>query len=163
MDSNQTSLSTLSGSSLDEVSKSLVDQIVDEQDPDKLKNLVSLFNVNQSKKNLVRAEMFSRLMDKISMQMMERFEKKPGEFSNKDLLDYLSAVRSAIDKNDINVDNMPTPVIQNNTQVNISVDTLDRNSKERVADVVKSILSKLSSYDDIVDVSDQDDKQPSEE
>lgn len=163
MDNNQTSLSTLSGSSLDEVSKSLVDQIVDEQDPDKLKNLVSLFNVNQSKKNLVRAEMFSRLMDKISIQMMERFEKKPGEFSNKDLLDYLSAVRSAIDKNDINIDNMPTPIIQNNTQVNISVDTLDRNSKERVADAVKSILSKLSSYDDIADVSDLDDKQQSEE
>ena len=163
MDNNQTSLSTLSGSSLDEVSKSLVDQIVDEQDPDKLKNLVSLFNVNQSKKNLVRVEMFSRLMDKISIQMMERFEKKPGEFSNKDLLDYLSAVRSAIDKNDINIDNMPTPIIQNNTQVNISVDTLDRNSKERVADAVKSILSKLSSYDDIVDVSDLDDKQQSEE
>lgn len=163
MDNNQTSLSTLSGSSLDEVSKSLVDQIVDEQDPDKLKNLVSLFNVNQSKKNLVRVEMFSRLMDKISIQMMERFEKKPGEFSNKDLLDYLSAVRSAIDKNDINIDNMPTPIIQNNTQVNISVDTLDRNSKERVADAVKSILSKLSSYDDIVDVSDVDDEQQSEE
>ena len=163
MDNNQTSLSTLSGSSLDEVSKSLVDQIVDEQDPDKLKNLVSLFNVNQSKKNLVRVEMFSRLMDKISIQMMERFEKKPGEFSNKDLLDYLSAVRSAIDKNDINIDNISTPIIQNNTQVNISVDTLDRNSKERVADAVKSILSKLSSYDDIVDVSDLDDKQQSEE
>lgn len=163
MDNNQTSLSTLSGSSLDEVSKSLVDQIVDEQDPDKLKNLVSLFNINQSKKNLIRVEMFSRLMDKISIQMMERFEKKPGEFSNKDLLDYLSAVRSAIDKNDINVDNMPTPVIQNNTQVNISVDALDRNSKERVADAVKSILSKLSSYDDIVDVSDVDDEQQSEE
>lgn len=163
MDNNQTSLSTLSGSSLDEVSKSLVDQIVDEQDPDKLKNLVSLFNVNQSKKNLVRVEMFSRLMDKISIQMMERFEKKPGEFSNKDLLDYLSAVRSAIDKNDINIDSMPVPIIQNNTQVNISVDTLDRNSKERVADAVKSILSKLSSYDDIVDVSDLDDKQQSEE
>ena len=163
MDNNQTSLSTLSGSSLDEVSKSLVDQIVDEQDPDKLKNLVSLFNINQSKKNLVRVEMFSRLMDKISVQMMERFEKKPGEFSNKDLLDYLSAVRSAIDKNDINVDNMPTPVIQNNTQVNISVDTLDRNSKERVADAVKSILSRLSSHDDIVDVSNLDDKQQSEE
>lgn len=163
MDNDQTSLSTLSGSSLDEVSKSLVDQIVDEQDPDKLKNLVSLFNVNQSKKNLVRVEMFSRLMDKISIQMMERFEKKPGEFSNKDLLDYLSAVRSAIDKNDINIDNMSTPIIQNNTQVNISVDALDRNSKERVADAVKSILSKLSSYDDIVDVSDLDDKQQSEE
>lgn len=163
MDNNQTSLSTLSGSSLDEVSKSLVDQIVDEQDPDKLKNLVSLFNINQSKKNLVRVEMFSRLMDKISIQMMERFEKKPGEFSNKDLLDYLSAVRSAIDKNDINVDNMSIPVIQNNTQVNISVDVLDRNSKERVADAVKSILSKLSSYDDIVDVSDVDDEQQSEE
>lgn len=163
MDNNQTSLSALSGSSLDEVSKSLVDQIVDEQDPDKLKNLVSLFNINQSKKNLVRVEMFSRLMDKISIQMMERFEKKPGEFSNKDLLDYLSAVRSAIDKNDINADNMPIPVIQNNTQVNISVDALDRNSKERVADAVKSILSKLSSYDDIVDVSDIDDEQQSEE
>ena len=163
MENSQTSLSVLGSSSLDETSRGLVEKIVGEQDPDKLKNLVSLFNMNQSKKNLVRAEMFSRLMDKISVQMMERFEKKPGEFSNKDLLDYLSAIRSAIDKNDLNLEDMSAPIIQNNTQVNINVDTLDRNSKERVADAVKSILAKLSNSSDIIDVESLEVEQPSDE
>ena len=96
---------------LDKMSEDLVSKIVEEQDSNKLKDLVNLFNVNQSKKNIVRAEVFSRLLDKISLQMVERFDKKPGEFSNKDLLEYLTAVRTAIDKTDILPENMNIPIM----------------------------------------------------
>ena len=99
---------------LDKASEDLITKIVAENDSEKLKDLVSLFNVNQSKKNIVRADIFSKLLDKISIQMTERFEKKPGEFSNKDLLDYLTAIRSAIDKSDIIPEDITIPVIQNN-------------------------------------------------
>ena len=138
---------------LDRTSEDLITRIVTENDSEKLKDLVNLFNINQSKKNIVRADIFSKLLDKISIQMTERFEKKPGEFSNKDLLDYLTAVRSAIDKSDIIPEDITIPVIQNNTQVNVNVDNnLSRESKERIADAVGSILAKLKANNSIIDI-----------
>lgn len=142
--------------SLDKSSEDLIKNIVLEQDPDKLKDLVSLFNTVQSKKNIVRVDAFSKLLDKISDQMIERFEKKPGEFSNKDLLDYLNAVRSAMDKSDIVPENINMPVIQNNTQVNLNIDTgLSKESKERVADAVNSILLKLKNNNSVIDIAEE--------
>lgn len=142
--------------SLDKSSEDLIKNIVLEQDPDRLKDLVSLFNTVQSKKNIVRVDAFSKLLDKISDQMIERFEKKPGEFSNKDLLDYLNAVRSAMDKSDIVPENINMPVIQNNTQVNLNIDTgLSKESKERVADAVNSILAKLKNNNSVIDITEE--------
>ena len=142
--------------SLDKSSEDLIKNIVLEQDPDRLKDLVSLFNTVQSKKNIVRVDAFSKLLDKISDQMIERIEKKPGEFSNKDLLDYLNAVRSAMDKSDIVPENINMPVIQNNTQVNLNIDTgLSKESKERVADAVNSILLKLKNNNSVIDISEE--------
>lgn len=144
---------------LDRTSEDLITRIVTENDSEKLKDLVNLFNINQSKKNIVRADIFSKLLDKISIQMTERFEKKPGEFSNKDLLDYLTAVRSAIDKSDIIPEDITVPVIQNNTQVNVNVDNnLSRESKERIADAVGSILAKLKANNSIIDISEDVEK-----
>lgn len=142
--------------SLDKSSEDLIKNIVLEQDPDKLKDLVSLFNTVQSKKNIVRVDAFSKLLDKISDQMIERFEKKPGEFSNKDLLDYLNAVRSAMDKSDIVPENINIPVIQNNTQVNLNIDSgLNKESRERVADAVSSILAKLKNNNSVIDITEE--------
>lgn len=146
-------VSLKSRENLDKTSEDLITKIVAENNSEKLKDLVSLFNVNQSKKNIVRADIFSKLLDKISIQMVERFEKKPGEFSNKDLLDYLTAVRSAIDKSDIIPEDITVPVIQNNTQVNVNIDNnLSRESKERIADAVNSIMAKLKNNGSIIDI-----------
>jgi hypothetical protein len=141
---------------LDKSSEDLIEKIVLEQDSDKLKDLVGLFNTIQSKKNIVRVDTYSKLLDKISDQMVERFEKKPGEFSNKDLLDYLSAVRSAMDKSDIIPENINIPVIQNNTQVNLNIDSgLNKESRERVADAVSSILAKLKNNNSVIDITEE--------
>lgn len=139
---------------LDKKSEELVTKIVNEEDSDKLKDLVSLFNVNQSKKNIVRADIYSRLLDKISIQMVERLDKKSGEFSNKDLLDYLTAVRTAIDKSDIAPENINMPIIQNNTQVNVNIDSgLNRESKERIIDSVRAILERAKNNNNqIIDI-----------
>ena len=40
-------------------------------------------------------------------------------------------------------ENVITPAIQNNTQVNINVGELNRESREKVADAVKAILVKI--------------------
>ena len=153
-----TELALLNGrDKLDKKSEELVEKIVDEQDSDKLKDLVGLFNINQSKKNILRADIYSKLLDKISIQMVERLDKKSGEFSNKDLLDYLTAVRTAIDKSDIAPENINIPIIQNNTQVNVNIDSgLSRESKERVIDAVNAFLAKAKKEkEQIIDITNE--------
>lgn len=153
-----TELALLNGKDkLDKKSEELVEKIVDEQDSDKLKDLVGLFNINQSKKNILRADIYSKLLDKISIQMVERLDKKSGEFSNKDLLDYLTAVRTAIDKSDVAPENINIPIIQNNTQVNVNIDSgLSRESKEKVIDAVNALLAKAKKEkEQIIDITNE--------
>ncbi len=141
---------------LDKKSEELVTKIVGEEDSDKLKDLVGLFNVNQSKKNIVRAVIYSRLLDKISLQMVERLDKKSGEFSNKDLLEYLTAVRTAIDKSDISPENINIPIIQNNTQVNVNIDGgFNRESKEKIIDSVRAILERAKNNNQVIEINDE--------
>ena len=138
--------------SLDEKSEEIVNAIIREEDTDKLKNLIALFNSNQSKKDIVRNNVFGVLMDKISAQMLERVEKNPNAFSNKDLIDYLNAIKNA--KNQvIDLETLETPSIQNNTQINVAVmdSGLNRESKERVVDTVQAILKRLSEQGNIVE------------
>lgn len=139
------SLKKISGSELlDAKSEEIVNSIINETDSDKLKNLIAVFNSNQSKKDIVRNNVFSILLDKISMQMLERFEKNPNAFSNKDLIDYLNAIKSAKSSR-IDTETIDAPAIQNNTQINVTmVDGLNRESKERVVGAVQAILKRLN-------------------
>lgn len=139
------SLKKISGSELlDAKSEEIVNSIINETDSDKLKNLIAVFNSNQSKKDIVRNNVFSILLDKISMQMLERFEKNPNAFSNKDLIDYLNAIKSA-KSGKIDTETIDAPAIQNNTQINVTmVDGLNRESKERVVGAVQAILKRLN-------------------
>lgn len=143
------SLKKISGSELlDARSEEIVNSIINETDTDKLKNLIAVFNSNQSKKDIVRNNVFSLLLDKISMQMLERFEKNPNAFSNKDLIDYLNAIKSAKSSR-IDTETVDAPAIQNNTQINVAmVDGLNKESKERVVDTVQAILKRLSTQSD---------------
>lgn len=133
---------------LDKKSEEIVADIVKEQDSEKLKNLITLFNSNQSKKDIIRNNVFSILMDKISGQMLERFEKNPNAFSNKDLLEYLNTIKN-VRSNKIDADSIDMPIIQNNTQINVKVETLSRESKERVIDSVNAILNRLKNNNSI--------------
>lgn len=146
---DEISLKKMNGSELlDARSEEIVNSIINETDTEKLKNLISVFNSNQSKKDIVRNNVFSLLLDKISMQMLERFEKNPNAFSNKDLIDYLNAIKSARSSR-IDTETIDVPAIQNNTQINVTmVDGLNRESKERVVDTVQAILKRLSTQSD---------------
>lgn len=145
MEEEDVSLKKMNGSEkLDAKSEEIVNSIINETDANNLKNLIAVFNSNQSKKDIVRNNVFSILLDKISMQMLERFEKNPNAFSNKDLIDYLNAIKN-VKSSKIETDTIDVPAIQNNTQINVTmVDGLNRESKERVVDTVQAILKRLS-------------------
>ena len=96
------------------------------------------------------------LLDKVSDQMLERFEKRPGEFSNDDLLSYMNTVQASIDRANKSlqlIDQTP-PAIQIN-QVNITNEdpVLSRESREKVDNVIKILLNKLNlEKKEVVDV-----------
>lgn len=83
-----------------------------------MNDLVSLFNLNLRKREIIRADVFSELQDSIATQMSKRLEKNQDTFSNKDLLDYLNSIQSILNKYDRQEDKLPTIAIQNNLVIN---------------------------------------------
>lgn len=146
---------------LDESTNKLAQDIIKEQDIDNIKNLMHLFNVSQAKKNVLRVLKLNDLLDKVQDQMVERFEKKPGEFSNADLLNYMQVAQQAIDRANKSLTLVDeTPAITMN-QLNVSIsgqdtDTLSRESREKVTEAINNIMKKLKlneqEHDDVVEI-----------
>ena len=130
---------------LDTQTRDIAQQILDEQDIDKVRNLTALFNLNAQKRNVMRVIKMNKLLDEVTDKVMERFEKTPDNFSNDDLIKYMQVTESAIDRanKQLNlVDETPPIQLQQNTQVNVNiVDSLDRESRERVMNFLRKTLS----------------------
>lgn len=122
----------------------LEDKLINELDADEVKNIIDLFNLNIKKKNVIRANKLSELQDSISNQMIERVEKNADAFSNKDLLEYFKTIQQTLQTSDTSSENVKVPVQITQTQINVNVEepTLDRQSKQRVLDAIKAILSR---------------------
>lgn len=124
--------------------------IVTEDSPEKMTDLVALFNLAHAKKAVLRTLSYDKLMDSVTEQMTERITKRADQFSHKDLLDYLNTTSAAMEKAQKVFTTVDTaPVIQLNQQNNTVIvnDGLSRESKQKVTDAVKSILEKLKNID----------------
>ena len=136
---------------LNEATQDLAQQVIDEKDVDRTKDLVQLFNLNVAKKNVIRILKLNGLLDSVSDTMIDRFEKHPGEFSNEDLLKYMQVIQQSIDNANKNlnlVDQTQAITLNQNNQVNVNIiDTFDRDSKERIADAIKAILNKANTVE----------------
>ncbi len=136
---------------LDNQTREIAQQILDEQDVDKVKDLTTLFNLNAQKRNVMRVIRMNELLDKVTDRVVERFEKTPDNFSNDDLIKYMQVTEAAIEKanKQLNlVDDTPAIQLQQNNQVNVNIiDSLDRDSRERVADALKAIFSRTINVD----------------
>lgn len=139
-------------SPIDQKLNGLVENIMDEQDPNRTKDLVELFNWNMSKKNVLRLQKLNNLYDSITDQMVERVDKRADQFSNSDLLDYVKTIQGAIDINTKNLSQVQEPpliVHQTNTQINVNVaDSFDRDAKERILAAVQATLKQAASVKD---------------
>ena len=131
---------------LDKKLNGLVETIMEEEDPNKTKDLVDLFNWNISKKNIARIQKLNNLYDSITDQLTERVSKRADQFSNSDLLDYVKTIQGAIDVNTKNlaqVQDPPLIVQQNNTQINVNLaQSFDRDAKQRILKAVQATLEK---------------------
>ncbi len=139
--------------------KRLASDIVMEEDATKVKDLTAAFNMAQAKKNILRTLKFNDLLDLVSDKMVERFIKRPDEFSHKDLIDYMNVILNALDKSskNIKVDDADAIQInqQNNIQVNMNESGLDRESRAKVAEAIQAILNRAT-IDNIVDSNNDD-------
>ena len=147
---------------LDLKTTQIAQEIINEDDVDIIKDLTHLFNLNQAKKNVIRVMKLNGLLDTVSDKIIERFEKYPDNFSSADLLNYLQVTQNAIEKANKNLSLVEdTPVIQvnHNNQVNVNIiDSYDRDSKERVMEAIKAILSKSSENEpDYIEIKEEDD------
>lgn len=144
-DNNETRLPCTSA---DTKIDSLMNDILEEQDPSKTKDLVDLFNWHMSKKNVVRIQKLNNLYDSITDQMVERVDKRADQFSNSDLLDYVKTIQSAIDINTKNLSNVQEPpmiVHQNNTQINVNLaDSFDSEAKARILAAVQATIQQAT-------------------
>lgn len=132
--------------------ESIANQIVEEDDYKKVRDLTDLFNLMQAKKNALRILKLTGLLDKIDDQIIKRFEISPDNFSNKDLLDYLQIIQTTIAKANENLNDtkeISITTIQQNNQVNINIiNQLDRESRDKVADTVKFLLKQMNTASD---------------
>ena len=134
---------------LDEQQKQIVNSIIEAPTAAQLQEQFDLFNINQSKKNALRIIKLNGLLDQIEDQAIERFEKRPDQVSNKELLDYMQVVASQIDRSQqfINTlqDKPAIKVTQHTSEVNINIGTdLNRDSKEKVVDAIQALLKQLN-------------------
>jgi len=125
----------------------LEQKLLSESSVEEVKNIIDLFNLNIKKKDAIRNSKLSELQDKISEQMQERIEKNADAFSNKDLLDYFKTIQETLKNSSVSSDDLKVPVqiAQQQINVNIQEQTLDRESKNKVLAAIRSILNKEQS------------------
>lgn len=134
---------------LDAAEKKLIGRIIEAPSKADLQKQFELFNITQSKKNALRVIKLNSLLEKVEDQAIERFEKRPDQVSNKELLEYMNVVSSQIDRAQKSVTDLsaePTIHMVNNqkNEVNINVGPqLDRDSKERVMDAISALLKQV--------------------
>lgn len=133
---------------VEEETQNIINDIINTTDNDKLKDLTYLFNMNQVKKNAVRINKLETLLNTVEDNAIKRFQQKPHEFTNKELLDYMSVVQNSIDRATKSFDTIQDkPMLQINNQtnkVNININTednkLSNESRNNILSAIKQIL-----------------------
>ena len=134
---------------LKEESKDLVAQIIAEKDPDKLKDLSALFDMNQRKKNIARMDKLANLLEMVDDEVLVRWATEPDSFDNDQILSYMTSTQSQI--NNIKSSMEKTPLVQINSQkIEINNNSgLDQDSRKRVQEVVMAILNGGLNVEDL--------------
>lgn len=150
--------------SLDTSATNLVNAIIEEENPSKLKDLTHLFKVHMAKKNIIRLIKYYDMVDLVNNQTLQRLENRPDEISNRDLLTFMTTILTTIEKTTETLgtlDDTTSGLIinqqKNEVNINLGATSLDRDSKERVVDAIKSLMSFISepeAREDVIDIED---------
>ena len=129
----------------------LINNILQEDNIDKLKDLTHLFNAYQTKRQILRVNALNDVQDALVAQMATRLQNLPNNFNNTDIAAWMKTVQQALDSTHEKIqeiDDTPTIVNQTNTQINVNVeDTLSRESREKIMDALQVILGSVNNTD----------------
>lgn len=143
----------------------IVKSIQESSNMDEMQKLIDLFNVAQTKKTLLRVNKLNDILEKIDVQIADRFDKRAGEFNNQDLLKYFETIQTSIEKAQKSTQNTElTPMIQLNAEnVNIGPSiSLSRESRDNILDFIKSVMESEDSpvtTDEIKEITEYEFKQ----
>lgn len=134
-------------------------KLLEEDDLNKVKDLTHLFNVYQAKRNALRINALNDVQDALVKQMLDRLEKYPDNFNNKDIADWMKTVQMVMDTNNEKVeqlDSIPTIKYQQNNQVNVNViDGLSRESREKITNVLEALMNSVSNDEENMVLADE--------
>ena len=119
----------------------LEDKILQTEDPDKLSDVIDLFNLNLQKRNILRNNKLSSIQDKVVDTMLEKIESEPWEFSNDDLIKFHKVIQDTLSKSQLTIDKDSIPAIQVNQQINVAAPIFTRESRAKILSAVNDILS----------------------
>ena len=131
---------------LAENANTILDDIVKSESVEDIKNLTQLFNLNTVKKNALRINQLNELMDLANQEALERFKKYAPFMDDKDIANYMKVFQPSLTNAQQIVNSLDEkPTIQLNIQNNINTNepTLSRESQEKVANTVKTILQYI--------------------
>lgn len=118
-----------------------------------IKQIIDIFNLNLKKRDIIRASKLEDLQDLISDQMKLRLEKRAGEFSNKDLVDYFKAINDTLSRTNTDSSSVPQIQVNQNTQVNITDSIIsNKNSRDKILDAIRATIHKMEEQTKIIDV-----------
>lgn len=140
-------------------SNELINKIINENDRDKLNDLTNLFMINQKKKDIVRANKLSNLLNLIDNEVYDRVSNEPEMFDNLTLLKYMDSTQQTINNVSQSINQVPFIQINNQkNEININSNSsgLDRDSRAKVLEVVTAILNGTNDNVINVDVEEED-------
>jgi hypothetical protein len=147
---SENALTEVNSSDLSVEAAKILNEIIAETDISKTKDLTYLFNLNQTKKTMIRVNKQSELLDALTEQTIKRVKDKPDELSNEDLTRLMKTVSDLIDKGVGQINRGDeAPLIQFNQQNNdINMDGnsgLSRESRDKVKNAVMNLLKNMAS------------------
>ena len=75
----------------------VVNSLVADNNKQELEKQIELFKINQSKKDALRVVKLGTMKDKVEDEVFHRIEKRPDQISNKELLDFYTAISKQLD------------------------------------------------------------------
>ena len=132
-----------------ELQKQLIDKIIDCKNKNELQEQLDIFNLAQSKNNILRTIKLNSFLEKIEDQAIERFTRKPDQIANKELLEYFQVISNQIDKlnKTANESISEKPLIQinnNKNELNVKAESsFNAESKEKIIDAVGLVIKQL--------------------
>lgn len=145
---------------VDDKAKEISKEIAKAENKNELDSLYDMFKINDTKKNIFRINKLNHLLDKVTDEAMTRFENRPGEMSNKEVIDYMNVIQNQIERSKNTVDSIKEiNAVQVNNTVNVNINnevsTLSRESREKIIDAIKNILTSTSN-NNIIDIKSDD-------